>query len=165
MSTFRGVVAEFPDIRVDYFRTIAGRVPPLACFLSHVHSDHLQGLESLKAPFVYCSSSTRELLLRIERYPHRMNFAKGILEAKRQHYRHLKMLLKPIPLNTPTEIELKPSYSIRVTLFDVSLLCPGNMNRSDRIRRIIVLVRSCFLSKATIRPLSTPGISELNRGG
>ncbi|KAI4099793.1 MAG: hypothetical protein LQ339_005815 [Xanthoria mediterranea] len=124
MSTFKGVVPEFPDIRIDYFRTIAGRTPPLACFLSHIHSDHLQGLESLKAPFVYCSNSTRELLLRIEKYPHRMNFAKGILEARRQHYKHLKLLLKPIPLNVPTEIELKPGYFIRVSLFDANH-CPG----------------------------------------
>ena len=94
-------------IRIDYFRTIPGRPPPVACFLSHVHSDHLVGLESLKAPFVWCSSATRELLLRIEKYPHRMNFAKGILEARRQHYRHLNTLLKPLPLNTPTELELR----------------------------------------------------------
>ncbi|KAL8911427.1 MAG: hypothetical protein Q9171_003417 [Xanthocarpia ochracea] len=33
------------------------------------------------------------LLLRMEKYPHRMNFAKGILEARRQHYKHLKLLL------------------------------------------------------------------------
>ncbi|KAL8726152.1 MAG: hypothetical protein Q9181_006162 [Wetmoreana brouardii] len=124
MSTFKGIITEFPDIRIDYFRTIAGRVPPLACFLSHVHSDHLQGLESLKSPFVYCSSVTRELLLRIEKYPHRMNFVKGILEARKLHYKHLRMLLKPIPVNVPTEIELKPGLSIRVTLLDANH-CPG----------------------------------------
>ena len=72
-------ITEFPDIRsgasitlltaiqsinvliVDYFREIEGRAPPLACFVSHVHSDHLQGLESLRAPFVYCSHATREV--------------------------------------------------------------------------------------------------------
>ena len=120
MSTFKGFVEEFPEIRIDYFRTIAGRTPPLAAFLSHIHSDHLVGLESLKAPFVYCSSATRELLLRLEKYPHRMNFAKGILETRKQHYRHLRNLLKPIPLNAPTEIELRPGRSIRVTLLDAN---------------------------------------------
>ena len=124
MSTFGGFVKEFPRIRIDYFRTIPGRPPPIACFLSHVHSDHLVGLESLKAPFVWCSSATRELLLRIEKYPHRMNFAKGILEARRQHYRHLKNLLKPLPLNTPTELELRFGETIRVTLLDANH-CPG----------------------------------------
>lgn len=61
MSTFKGIVAEFPQIRIDYFRTIPGQRPPLACFLSHIHSDHLQGLESLKSPFVYCSPASREV--------------------------------------------------------------------------------------------------------
>jgi phosphoribosyl 1,2-cyclic phosphodiesterase len=79
MSTFKGIVSgkkyiseshrnysdlskEFPEIRIDYFRGNSDQTPPLACFLSHVHSDHLQGLESLKAPFVYCSPATREVI-------------------------------------------------------------------------------------------------------
>ena len=124
MSTFNGFVKEFPRIRMDYFRTLPGRPPPLACFLSHVHSDHLVGLESLKAPFVWCSPATCELLLRIEKYPHRMNIAKGILEARKQHYRHLKKLLKPLPLNAPTELELRLGETIRVTLLDANH-CPG----------------------------------------
>lgn len=61
MSTFRGIVAEFPQIRIDHFRHQPEHRPPLACFLSHVHSDHLTGLESLRAPFVYCSAATREV--------------------------------------------------------------------------------------------------------
>src|SRR5665213_216667 len=108
MSTFDGIVKEFPNIRIDYFRLHSDRPPPLACFLSHIHSDHLQGLESLKSPFVYCSAATKRLLLRMEKYPHRMNFAKGILEARKQHYRHLKFVLKALPLETPTELELCP---------------------------------------------------------
>lgn len=48
---------------VDYFCTIPDTTPPLACFLSHVHSDHLRGLESLKSPFVYCSLVTKQVLL------------------------------------------------------------------------------------------------------
>ncbi|OJJ86535.1 putative DNA repair protein [Aspergillus glaucus CBS 516.65] len=120
MSTFDGIVQEFPYIQIDYFRKNPDRPPPLACFLSHVHSDHLQGLESFRAPFIYCSAATRELLLRIEKYPHRMNFDKGILESRRLHYKHLYKLLRPIPLNTPTEIELTPRLSIRVTLFDAN---------------------------------------------
>ncbi|KAI7536759.1 hypothetical protein KC331_g11295 [Hortaea werneckii] len=121
MSTFDGIVKEFPDIRIDYFRSSNGQSqPPLASFLSHVHSDHLVGLESCKSPFIYCSPATRELLLRLEKYPHRMNFAKGILESRKQTYRHLKTLLKPIPLETPTKLELSPGRAIRVTLFDAN---------------------------------------------
>ncbi|KAH8700541.1 putative DNA repair protein [Talaromyces proteolyticus] len=138
MSTFNGIVSEFPSIRIDYFRRVPDKPAPLACFLSHVHSDHLLGLESLRSPFVYCSAVTKEvgddliklnfaeyilriqLLLRIEKYPHRMNFSKGILESRKQHYGHLAKLLRPIPLNTPTEIELTPLQRIRVTLFDAN---------------------------------------------
>ncbi|KAI6880951.1 hypothetical protein KC360_g6890 [Hortaea werneckii] len=121
MSTFDGIVKEFPDIRIDYFRSSNEQSqPPLALFLSHVHSDHLVGLESCKSPFIYCSPATRELLLRLEKYPHRMNFAKGILERRKQTYRHLKTLLKPIPLETPTKLELSPGRTIRVTLFDAN---------------------------------------------
>ncbi|KAL4822017.1 hypothetical protein BDW67DRAFT_6367 [Aspergillus spinulosporus] len=114
MSTFDGV------IQVDYFRRNPERPPPLACFLSHAHSDHIQGLESFRAPFIYCSSATREILLRIEKYPHRMNFNRGILESRKLHYKHLSKLLRPIPLNTPTEIDLTPKLTIRVTLLDAN---------------------------------------------
>ncbi|PHH86751.1 hypothetical protein CDD83_9801 [Cordyceps sp. RAO-2017] len=124
MSTFDGRVTEFPEVRVDFFRRHADAPPPLACFLSHVHSDHLAGLESLRSPFVYCSAATREMLLRLERYPCRINHAKGILEARQQTYKHLSRVLKPLPLETPTTIELRPGRSIRVTLFDANH-CPG----------------------------------------
>lgn len=112
MSTFDGRVKEFPDIRIDYFRNHPADPPPLAYFLSHVHSDHLTGLESCKSPFIYCSPATRDLLLRLEKYPHRMNFAKGILESRRQTYGHLRKLLKAIPLKTATWIELCPGRRV-----------------------------------------------------
>lgn len=124
MSTFDGIVAEFPDIRIDYFRHHNGKSPPKACFLSHIHSDHLQGLESLRMPFVYCSHVTRSLLLKMEKYPHRINFSKGILEARKQTYSNLKKLLRPMPLETPVQLELSPKTTIRVTLFDANH-CPG----------------------------------------
>jgi phosphoribosyl 1,2-cyclic phosphodiesterase len=145
---------EFPDIRglpdflphhhrqiltriiVDFFRPVLGHRPPLACFLSHVHSDHLAGLESLKAPLyescalnsskanhvdsIYCSPATKELLLRLERYPHRLNFELGILQSRKQTYKHLEKLLKPVPLETPTRIELQPGRDIQVTLFEAN---------------------------------------------
>ncbi|KAF2170147.1 hypothetical protein M409DRAFT_64497 [Zasmidium cellare ATCC 36951] len=120
MSTFDGIVAEFPDIRIDHFRKTPSTKPAHAYFLSHVHSDHLIGLDSCKSPFIYCSPATREILLRLEKYPHRMNFSKGILERRVQTYKHLRKLLKPIPLETPTVLELVPGRKIRVTLFDAN---------------------------------------------
>lgn len=124
MSTFGGIVSEFPEIRIDFFRRVEGYLPPLACFLSHVHSDHLAGLDTLRSPFVYCSAATREILLRLERYPCRLNYAKGLLEARQQTYKHLSSLLKPIPLETPTTLELAPNLELQVTLFDANH-CPG----------------------------------------
>ncbi|KAF2100991.1 hypothetical protein NA57DRAFT_74586 [Rhizodiscina lignyota] len=55
-----------------------------------------------------------------------MNFAKGILETRKQTYRHLSKLLKTIPLDTPTTVELSPGYEIRVTLFDANH-CAGSV--------------------------------------
>lgn len=123
MSTFDGNVAEFPDIRIDNFRPRASPRPALVYFLSHVHSDHLVGLErkSFNGPFIYCSHATREILLKLEKYPHRMNFEKGILERQIQTYRHLKNFLKPIPLDTPTVIEYAGGRCpLRVTLIDAN---------------------------------------------
>ncbi|KAK0249365.1 hypothetical protein B0A54_03730 [Friedmanniomyces endolithicus] len=121
MSTFDGIIKEFPDIRIDHFRPSAeASPPPLAYFLSHVHTDHTAGLETCKSPFIYCSPATREILLRLQKSSHRMNFARGIVEKHEQHFKHLKKLLKPIPLETPATIELSPGKTIRVTLFDAN---------------------------------------------
>ncbi|KAF8416498.1 beta-lactamase-like protein, partial [Tirmania nivea] len=126
---------EFPDIRVDYFRPQPGSKPALACFLSHIHRhfpqelcfnvDHLQGLEGFYGgPFIYCSEATKELLIRLERRAHRINFAKQVVEAHDFTHADKKLKLKTIPLETPTVIELGNGRSVRVTLFDANH-CPG----------------------------------------
>ncbi|KAI0448362.1 artemis protein [Xylaria acuta] len=121
MSTFKGIVSEFPGIRVDFFRRLAGFPPPSACFLSHVHSDHLAGLDTFNGTFIYCSAATKEILLRLEKTSVRLNYAQGILEDPRlQTYRHLEKKLKPLPLDTPTTIELQPGNTIQVTLLDAN---------------------------------------------
>lgn len=124
MSTFNGIVHEFPEIAIDFFRTGPGRPPPLACFLSHVHSDHLAGLDLLRSPFVYCSAATRAILLELQKRANRVDCANGLLEAPIRTYKHLKTVLRPIPLETPTLLELQPGNDIRVTLFDANH-CPG----------------------------------------
>lgn len=164
MSTFKGVVKEFPDIRIDYFREIQEKPKPLACFLSHVHSDHLQGLDSFRSTIIYCSPATRELLLRLETYSHRMNFHQGILEARKQRYKDLKTRLTPIALNTPTEIELRPKMSLRVTLLDV-ISSRRRLTELTSFRPIIVPARSCFLSKAMLEQYFTQETFDPNLGG
>ena len=90
--------------------------------MSHVHSDHLTGLESpsFHNCFIYCSAATREILLRLEKQTHRLNFHQGILEKRKFTYKHLNRLVKTIPLETPTRIELEPGNDIQVTLFDAN---------------------------------------------
>ncbi|GAB0137641.1 hypothetical protein EsDP_00005898 [Epichloe bromicola] len=74
---------------------------------------------------VYCSAATREILLRLEKYTCRINYVRGVLEARQQTYKHLRKVLKALPLETPTTMELRPGYKIQVTLFDANH-CPGS---------------------------------------
>ncbi|KAF1926194.1 uncharacterized protein M421DRAFT_94059 [Didymella exigua CBS 183.55] len=61
------------------------------------------------------------ILLRLEKFHYRINFAKGILESRNVTYdRSMRKLAKPLPLDTPTMIELAPGNSIRVTLIDAN---------------------------------------------
>jgi hypothetical protein len=50
-----------------------------------------------------------------------MNFAKGVLESRNVTYdRSVRKLAKPLPLDTPTTIELSPGNFIQVTLIDAN---------------------------------------------
>ncbi|RYP11225.1 hypothetical protein DL764_000181 [Monosporascus ibericus] len=111
MSSFMGIVREFPEIRFDYFCELDQR-PPLACFLSHVHSDHLRGLDTLKSPL--------EILLRLGKLPSRLNYARGITEKHNPTYKELEKIVKPLPLETPVVLKLKPGFQIQVTLLDAN---------------------------------------------
>ncbi|KAF3158552.1 hypothetical protein TWF788_004567 [Orbilia oligospora] len=122
--------SEFSGIQFDYFRKVDGAEPSLANFLSHIHSDHLTGLagKSYRAPFIYCSAATKQLLLKLERRLHRFNYAKKLVESHEYsylHYANRDRILRELPLETPTDIELCPGYTIRVTLFDANH-CPGS---------------------------------------
>ena len=47
---------------VDHFTRKPNRPTPRAAFLSHVHKDHLVGLETYDASFIYCSQATKEVM-------------------------------------------------------------------------------------------------------
>lgn len=86
-----------------------------------------------------------------------MNLANGYLDCRKHDYKSLKKLLvssvensdglsnrlfqKTIPLNAPTEIELKPGVSLRVTLLDV-----GSRPSPERIPLIIAGKSLCWSS-------------------
>lgn len=48
---------------VDYFKSVPGKPNPLYVFLSHMHSDHLFGLDKKNVGFtlIYCSAATKEV--------------------------------------------------------------------------------------------------------
>jgi len=52
-----------PLVPVDHFTLKPNRPPPRAAFLSHVHKDHMVGLETYCSSFVYCSHATKEVHL------------------------------------------------------------------------------------------------------
>jgi hypothetical protein len=67
------------------------------------------------------SANSVQILLRLEKFHYRVNFARGILESRNVAYnRSMHKLARPLPLETPTEIELGPGRKIRVTLFDAN---------------------------------------------
>ncbi|MCJ1439325.1 hypothetical protein MMC27_008717 [Xylographa pallens] len=67
-----------------------------------------------------------------------MNFAKGILETRKVHYKHLERLLKAMPLQVPTDIELAPGRTIRVTLLDANHCAGAVMFLIDNARNAIL---------------------------
>ena len=50
-------------------------------------------LDILTLRSVYCSAATKQILLRLETYACRINYAKGVLEAEQQTYKHLRKIL------------------------------------------------------------------------
>ncbi|KAK9477886.1 hypothetical protein V1514DRAFT_282006, partial [Lipomyces japonicus] len=124
-STFNGTIREFPDIRIDHFKFNDDRPPPKACFLSHMHSDHLDGLaSSYGGPYIYCSAATKRIVLQLEKRTSRINKLTNITQHGQRQYRHLGPeggcdVFKELPLNAPVKIQLDPKQQITVTLIDV----------------------------------------------
>ncbi|KDQ51247.1 hypothetical protein JAAARDRAFT_211212 [Jaapia argillacea MUCL 33604] len=127
------------SIRVDEFT--ATLIPALH-LLTHTHSDHIVGLSSKSfGSVVICSHDAKEMLLRHEVYAERALHEMELRGEKMRTFRHLKVdpvkggdgsvfyvgsrdLLKPLPLHTPTEIELCHNERVLITLFDANH-CPG----------------------------------------
>jgi len=142
-TPFHGFIPPFP-IRVDQFSAFPGRTAvPALHLLSHTHSDHILGLTANSfASTIICSPDAKQMLLRHE--PYRERFLKDIdlPEEVRlsRTFGHLKVppflrdgkldfsagrdLLRTLPLNSPTTIELTDNLTITLTLFDANH-CPG----------------------------------------
>ncbi|KAJ7620985.1 beta-lactamase-like protein [Roridomyces roridus] len=130
-------------IRVDAFATAVGQeMVPALHLLSHTHSDHITGLQAKSfGSVVICSHDAKEMLLRHEVYAERSLHENEYRAEINRTYSHLKIdplicsdgstyytgsrdLLKALPLNTPTEIEMSNDERVTVTLFDANH-CPG----------------------------------------
>ncbi|KAJ7708238.1 hypothetical protein B0H17DRAFT_453111 [Mycena rosella] len=130
-------------IRVDEFSNSVGlETIPVLHLLSHTHSDHITGLQAKSFGYtVICSHDAKEMLLRHEVYAERSLHENEYRAEVTRTYSHLKVdpliypdgskyytgsrdLLKALPLNTPTELELSNDESVTITLFDANH-CPG----------------------------------------
>ncbi|KAK2467146.1 hypothetical protein APHAL10511_000695 [Amanita phalloides] len=130
-------------IRVDDFTQLPPQeLHPLLYLLTHTHTDHVNGLASKSfGSTICCSRDAKEMLLRHEAYAERELYQLQLKAEKRRTYSHLKTdavihsdglqsfpgsrdLLKPLPLNTPTTIELQNGEEVSLTLIDANH-CPG----------------------------------------
>ncbi|KAG0251228.1 hypothetical protein BG011_007757 [Mortierella polycephala] len=92
MSTFDGLIREFPTVAIDNFKSRPGvRV----YLLSHVHSDHLTGLvtRAWDAP-IYCSQITAKWLPMLATRSKQLAFESGHDHAMERKYAHLAPYLE-----------------------------------------------------------------------
>ncbi|KAI0299686.1 hypothetical protein B0F90DRAFT_1727814 [Multifurca ochricompacta] len=142
-TPFYGFIPPFP-IRVDEFGTSPGLTAiPALHLLSHTHSDHVLGLSAKSfASTIICSQDAKEMLLKHEVYSERSLRDVNLRDEARlsRTFAHLQVpplfqdgkldysgskdLLRTLPLNTPTKIELYDNQTITLTLFDANH-CPG----------------------------------------
>ncbi|KAG0328837.1 hypothetical protein BGZ99_004325 [Dissophora globulifera] len=91
MSTFDGLIREFPTVAIDNFKIRPGVNVYL---LSHVHSDHLTGLASKTwdAP-IRCSQITAKWLPMLASRPKQTAYESGLDKAMQRKYAHLTPFL------------------------------------------------------------------------
>ncbi|KAG0306865.1 hypothetical protein BGZ98_001562 [Dissophora globulifera] len=92
MSTFDGLIREFPTVAIDNFKIRPGVNVYL---LSHVHSDHLTGLASKTwdAP-IRCSQITAKWLPMLASRPKQTAYESGQDKAMQRKYAHLTPFLE-----------------------------------------------------------------------
>ncbi|ETS63852.1 hypothetical protein PaG_02174 [Moesziomyces aphidis] len=125
---------------------------PLLYLLTHIHTDHLKGLDrpGITAP-IYCSATTKQLLLRYERQKTRIEKDRDAQAGKSlsvvRPYAHLRVttdhaaarsklsgyhassvdLLHPLPYNVPTKVPYTPTSTVTVTLIESNHMFGGTM--------------------------------------
>ncbi|SPO20292.1 uncharacterized protein UTRI_00691_B [Ustilago trichophora] len=125
---------------------------PLLYLLTHIHTDHLKGLDrpGITAP-IYCSAATKELLLKYERQKTRIEKDRDGTHTKNisvvRPYAHLRVtedhatakaklsgfqsssldLLQPLPYNIPTKVQYTPMSTVTLTLIESNHMFGGTM--------------------------------------
>ena len=110
MSTFSGLIREYPSIRVDNFKDNC-----IAYFLSHCHTDHLVGLARRDFPGpIYCSLETARALV-----------GKTVGKSSNRPYARYRDILRILPLGVAVRLAILPDESFTVTMLDAQH-CPGS---------------------------------------
>ncbi|CBQ68024.1 conserved hypothetical protein [Sporisorium reilianum SRZ2] len=125
---------------------------PLLYLLTHIHTDHLKGLDrpGITAP-IYCSTATKQLLLKYERQKTRIEKDRDGVHTKNvgvvRPYAHLRVtddhatakaklsgfqansldLLHALPFNVPTKVQYTPTSSVTLTLIESNHMFGGAM--------------------------------------
>ncbi|KAJ1027933.1 hypothetical protein NDA13_003385 [Ustilago tritici] len=124
----------------------------LLYLLTHIHTDHLKGLDrpGIAAP-IYCTHATKQLLLKYERQKTRIKKDRDGTHTKHigvvRPYAHLRVsdthanakaklsgyqstsldLLQPLPYNVPTKLQYTPKGSVMLTLIESNHMMGGCM--------------------------------------
>ncbi|KAK3753510.1 hypothetical protein QZH41_018009 [Actinostola sp. cb2023] len=115
MSCFSGKFKEYSSISVDCFNK--NNLESRAFFLSHCHKDHMDGLDSVGFAnlvksssniFIYCSDTTRNLLL------------------CNQTYVHLEDYLVGVPIEQPYLVTIHDEETNKKEVISVTLLSAGH---------------------------------------
>ncbi|CAE7169508.1 unnamed protein product [Rhizoctonia solani] len=132
-APFESHVEPYNQIRVDDFTNTTYR-PAWVNLLSHIHSDHTQGLSTPSfSSQVVCSKDSKSMLLLLESVDNRINFDNGAISQRKRTFaalqrggRNHRDLLLTLPLNTPTKLDIGPNETAIVTLLDANH-CPGSV--------------------------------------
>ncbi|KAF9581832.1 hypothetical protein BGW38_001018 [Lunasporangiospora selenospora] len=122
MSTFDGLIREFPSIAIDNFKLRPGVNVYL---LSHVHSDHLSGLAAKNwSSLIYCSQITAKWIPMLASRSSQTAFENGQSSTLERRYAHLSRYLRPLEVDIPNYLDLGNGRKVRCTLLPAHH-CPG----------------------------------------
>lgn len=90
-TPYHGRVPPYSDIRVDAFSTRLGEEEVTHLhLLTHVHSDHIVGLETPSfGQLVVCSLESKNILLKAEKGPDRIAYDRGLIPHVVRPWAHL----------------------------------------------------------------------------